>query len=59
MSPIGFQGGLTGALFTEFAFTLVGAVTDLGDRGADAVADDVRAHAEAARRRAIAAGRRG
>ena len=25
--PIGFQGGLTGALFTEFAFTLVGAVT--------------------------------
>lgn len=25
--PIGFQGGLTGSLFTEFAFTLVGAVT--------------------------------
>ncbi len=25
--PIGFMGGLTGALFTEFAFTLVGAVT--------------------------------
>lgn len=25
--PIGFQGGLTGALFTELAFTLVGAVT--------------------------------
>ncbi len=25
--PIGFQGGLTGALFTEFAFTLVGAET--------------------------------
>jgi multidrug efflux pump len=25
--PIGFQGGLTGALFTQFAFTLVGAVT--------------------------------
>lgn len=25
--PIGFQEGLTGALFTEFAFTLVGAVT--------------------------------
>jgi len=24
--PIGFQGGLTGTLFTEFAFTLVGAV---------------------------------
>lgn len=25
--PVGFQGGLTGALFTEFAFTLAGAVT--------------------------------
>jgi len=25
--PIGFMGGLTGALFTEFAFTLAGAVT--------------------------------
>lgn len=25
--PVGFQGGLTGALFTEFAFTVVGAVT--------------------------------
>jgi multidrug efflux pump len=25
--PIGFQGGLTGALFLEFAFTLAGAVT--------------------------------
>jgi multidrug efflux pump len=25
--PIGFQGGLTGALFTEFALTLAGAVT--------------------------------
>ncbi len=25
--PVGFQGGLTGALFAEFAFTLVGAVT--------------------------------
>ncbi len=25
--PIGFQSGLTGALFTEFAFTVVGAVT--------------------------------
>jgi multidrug efflux pump len=25
--PIGFQGGLTGALFTEFSFTLVAAVT--------------------------------
>ncbi len=25
--PLGFQGGLTGALFTEFAFALVGSVT--------------------------------
>ncbi|MPW09063.1 multidrug efflux protein [Paraburkholderia sp. CNPSo 3155] len=29
-APIGFQGGLTGALFTEFAFTLAGAVTVSG-----------------------------
>lgn len=28
--PIGMQGGLTGALFTEFAFTLAGAVTISG-----------------------------
>lgn len=28
--PIGYQGGLTGALFTEFAFTLAGAVTVSG-----------------------------
>lgn len=28
--PIGFMGGLTGALFTEFAFTLAGAVTVSG-----------------------------
>jgi multidrug efflux pump len=28
--PIGFQGGLTGALFTEFAFALAGAVTVSG-----------------------------
>ncbi len=28
--PIGFQSGLTGALFAEFAFTLVGAVTMSG-----------------------------
>jgi multidrug efflux pump len=28
--PIGFQGGLTGALFTEFAFTLAAAVTISG-----------------------------
>ncbi|HTY03020.1 MAG TPA: efflux RND transporter permease subunit [Rhodocyclaceae bacterium] len=29
-APIGFQGGLTGALFTEFAFSLAGAVTVSG-----------------------------
>jgi len=29
-APIGFQGGLTGALFQEFAFTLAGAVTVSG-----------------------------
>ena len=28
--PIGFMGGLTGALFTEFAYTLAGAVTVSG-----------------------------
>src|SRR5271170_5643473 len=28
--PIGFQGGLTGALFAEFAFALIGAVTISG-----------------------------
>ena len=28
--PVGFQGGLTGALFTEFAFTLAGAVVISG-----------------------------
>jgi multidrug efflux pump len=28
--PIGFQGGLTGSLFTEFAFTLAGAVVVSG-----------------------------
>jgi len=29
-TPIGFQGGLTGSLFREFAFTLAGAVTISG-----------------------------
>ncbi len=42
--PIGFQGGLTGALFTEFAFTLAGAVDRVGHRRADALADDDLAH---------------
>jgi len=39
--PIGFQGGLTGALFTEFAFTLVGGRHYLGCRGSDILADAV------------------
>jgi multidrug efflux pump len=29
-APIGLQGGLTGSLFREFAFTLAGAVTISG-----------------------------
>ena len=47
--PIGFQGGLTGALFAEFAFALVGAVTVSGDRRADALADAVLAAIEKSR----------
>ena len=39
-APVGIQGGLTGALFREFAFTLAGAVIVSGSRRADAVADD-------------------
>ena len=52
--PIGFQGGLTGALFTEFAFTLAGAVTVSGDHRADAVADDVLDASSRASRKATA-----
>ena len=40
--PIGFQGGLTGALFTQFAFTLAGAVTISGAHRAHPLAHDVR-----------------
>ena len=40
-APIGFLGGLTGALFREFAFTLAGSVIVSGVDRADAVADDV------------------
>ena len=40
-TPIGIQGGLTGALFREFAFTLAGAVIVSGVVRAHAVADDV------------------
>ena len=41
--PIGFQGGLTGALFTEFAFTLAGAVTVSAVIALTPLTDDVRA----------------
>ena len=40
-APIGFMTGLTGRLFTEFAWTLAGAVHRLRLRGAHAFADDV------------------
>jgi len=39
-APIGIQGGLTGALFREFAFTLAGAVVVSGHGGVDLIADD-------------------
>jgi len=39
--PIGFQGGLTGALFTQFAFTLAGAVTISGRVALTPLADNV------------------
>ena len=55
-APVGIQGGLTGALFREFAFTLASAVDRLGRRRADAVADDGRRSccAPAARERGFA-----
>ena len=40
-TPIGLQGGLTGSLFREFAFTLAGAVFISGVVALDAFADDV------------------
>ena len=39
-APIGIQGGLTGALFREFAFTLAGAVAVFGCVALHFVADD-------------------
>ena len=39
-APVGIQGGLTGALFREFAFTLARRGDRLRRRRADAVADD-------------------
>ncbi len=51
-APIAFKGGLTGTLFTEFAFTLAGCGAHFRRRGADALADDVLAllKAETARK---------
>ena len=40
-TPIALQGGLTGALFREFALTLAGAVFISGVVALDAFADDV------------------
>ena len=40
-APIGFLGGLTGALFREFAFTLAGAVIISGVIALHLVTDDV------------------
>ena len=39
-APVGIQGGLTGALFREFAFTLAGAVIVSGHCRLDAFSDD-------------------
>ena len=39
-APVGIQGGLTGALFREFAFTLAGAVIVSGVVALDSFADD-------------------
>ena len=55
-APVGIQGGLTGTLFREFAFTLAGCGHRLGRRRADAVADD--GIEAAARRRHASAGSR-
>ena len=41
-APVGIQGGLTGALFREFAFTLAGAVIVSGSGRPDSFADDGR-----------------
>ena len=57
--PIGFQGGLTGALFTEFAFTLVGCGHGVRHHRADAVADDDLTDAASARAGRAATGKRG
>nr|WP_280124110.1 efflux RND transporter permease subunit [Coxiella endosymbiont of Ornithodoros amblus] len=40
-APIGFMTGLTGALFTEFAFTLAGAVIVSGIISLTLITDDV------------------
>ena len=48
-APIGFLGGLTGALFREFAFTLAGSVIVSGVIALTLVADDVLGAAQAGR----------
>ena len=45
LAPLGFTGGLTGALFQEFAFTLAGVGDHLRHRRADDHPDDVGAPA--------------
>ena len=47
--PIGFLGGLTGVLFSEFALTLAGAVVISGVIALVLVSDDVRVSAEGPR----------
>ena len=55
--PIGFQGGLTGALFTEFVFTRRRRRDGVGGHRADALAHDVLEAAQAASRGPRATGR--
>ena len=50
-TPIGFQGGLTGSLFLEFAITLAAAVVVSGHRRRHALAGDELALRARARRR--------
>ena len=57
--PIGFQSGLTGALFCRIRLCPGRRRHGLGHRRADAVADAVLAAVEGARSSRMAAGRRG
>ena len=58
LSPLGFTGGLTGALFREFAFTLAGRGDHLRHRRADHHPDDGGAAAEVRRGQPLPAHRR-